>query len=90
MLSEKENQLLTRTGPGTPMGVLLRRFWIPVMLSHELGEPDGDPVRVRLLSENLVAFRGSSGRPGLVGAYCAHPGRSICSPSPCGCRSTPA
>lgn len=66
MLSAEDNELLTRTGPGTPMGTLLRRFWLPLMLSREIPEPDCDPVRVRILSEDLVAFRDSHGRPGLV------------------------
>lgn len=49
MLSKEDNELLTRTGPGTPMGDLLRQYWIPVFLSSELPEPDGPPLRTRLL-----------------------------------------
>jgi phenylpropionate dioxygenase-like ring-hydroxylating dioxygenase large terminal subunit len=74
MLSREENELLTRTGPGTPMGVLMRRFWLPALLAEELPAPDCPPVRVRLLSEDLVAFRDTDGRPGLLGAHCAHRG----------------
>src|ERR1700733_8170430 len=54
------------------MGTLFRRYWLPALLSEELGEPDGAPVRVRLLGEDLVAFRDSSGAVGLVDAYCPH------------------
>ncbi|MGA2393065.1 MAG: Rieske 2Fe-2S domain-containing protein [Candidatus Lustribacter sp.] len=72
MLTEAENQRLTRVGPGTPMGTLFRRYWIPALLSEELPEPDGAPVRVRLLGEDLVAFRDSTGTVGLVSAYCPH------------------
>jgi phthalate 4,5-dioxygenase len=72
MLSVKENELLTRVGPGTPMGNLLRRFWLPALLSDELPEADGDPIRTRTLSEDLVAFRDSNGNVGMVDAYCPH------------------
>src|SRR6185437_1953874 len=68
----EENERLTRVGPGTPMGKLYRRYWIPAALSSELAEPDGPPVRVRLLGEDLIAFRYSSGKIGLVEAYCPH------------------
>ena len=57
MLSATDNDLLTRTGPGTPMGDYFRRFWIPVLLSRELPEPDGAPVRVTVMGDELVAFR---------------------------------
>ena len=72
MLSESENQRLTRVGPGTPMGNLLRRYWQPAVLSEEVAEPDGAPVRVRLLGEDLIAFRDSNGDVGLVDAFCPH------------------
>ena len=72
MLSRDENEVLTRTGPGTPMGALLRRFWLPALLSDELPAPDCAPVRVRLLSEDLVAFRDTNGKLGLLRAYCPH------------------
>jgi phthalate 4,5-dioxygenase len=74
MLSKEDNELLTRTGPGTPMGELFRRFWMPAMLSEELPGPDCVPVRLRLLSEDLIAFRDSEGRVGVVDAYCPHRG----------------
>lgn len=77
MLSREENELLTRVGPGTPMGQLMRSYWIPALLSEELPVADGAPVRVRLLGEDLVAFRDSSGRVGLLGEHCAHRGTSL-------------
>ena len=72
MLSESENQRLTRVGPGTPMGNLLRSYWMPALLASEVAEPDGPPVRVRLLGEDLIAFRDSNGDVGLVDAFCPH------------------
>ena len=72
MLTKEDNVLLTQTGPGTPMGDLFRRFWQPVLLSKEIPEPDCDPVRIRILSETLVAFRDSNGNPGVVDNYCPH------------------
>ena len=72
MLSFEDNVRLTRVSRGTPMGELMRRYWQPILLSREVQEPDGAPVRVRLLGEDLVAFRDTSGRVGLVDAYCPH------------------
>jgi phthalate 4,5-dioxygenase len=72
MLSREDNALLTRIDRGTPMGDTLRRYWIPALLARELPEPDGAPVRVRLLGEDLVAFRDTQGRIGLLDEYCPH------------------
>ncbi len=72
MLSAEDNELLTRTGPGTPMGALMRRYWIPALFAHQIEKPDCTPVRVRLLGEDLVAFRDSDGRPGLLDEKCPH------------------
>jgi phenylpropionate dioxygenase-like ring-hydroxylating dioxygenase large terminal subunit len=72
MLSKEDNDLLCRVGPGTPMGELMRQYWIPALLPSDLPEPDCDPVRVRLLGENLIAFRDSSGRAGLLDNECPH------------------
>ena len=72
MLSKEENELITRTGPGTPMGNAMRRYWVPACLSSEIDEPDGAPVRVKLMGEELVAFRDTEGRIGLVEEYCPH------------------
>jgi phthalate 4,5-dioxygenase len=72
MLPPKENELITRVGPGTPMGDTMRRYWMPACLSTEIAEPDCAPVRVRLLGEDLVAFRDTDGRIGLVEEFCPH------------------
>lgn len=72
MLSAEDNETLTRVGTGTPMGTLLRRFWFPALLASEIAEPDGKPVRVRLLGEDLVAFRDTEGRVGLLDEHCPH------------------
>jgi phthalate 4,5-dioxygenase len=72
MLSASDNRLLTQTARGTTMGEYLRRFWTPFLLSNELPAPDCPPVRVRLMSENLVAFRATDGTVGLVQAACPH------------------
>lgn len=72
MLSAEQNELITRTGPNTPMGTYFRRFWVPVLLSSKLPKPDCPPVRVTIMSEELVAFRATSGQIGLVDADCAH------------------
>jgi len=77
VLSREDNESLTRVGPGTPMGDLLRRYWIPACLSSEIPEPDGPPVRVRLLCEDLVAFRDTDGRVGLIEESCPHRGASL-------------
>ena len=72
MLRAEDNERLVRVGPGTPGGELLRRYWTPALLSSELPERDGAPVRVRLLCEDLIAFRDSTGAVGLVDAHCPH------------------
>ena len=77
MVTADQNTYLTRVGPGTPMGALFRRYWLPALLADELAEPDGAPVRVKLLGERLVAFRDTGGRPGLISEFCAHRGVSL-------------
>ena len=72
-----DHTLLARTGPGTAMGKLLRCYWVPALLSEELPHPDCLPVRVRLLSENLIAFRDSAGQVGLLDEFCPHRGASL-------------
>jgi phthalate 4,5-dioxygenase len=72
MLSREENELITRVAQGSPMGNTMRRYWVPALLAHEIAEPDGPPVRVRVLGEDLVAFRDSQGRVGLLDEYCPH------------------
>ena len=77
MLTDERNKVLTRTGPGTQMGKLFRQYWIPFLLSEEVKGNGGPPVRVKLLSENLIAFRDSNGRLGLIDEFCAHRGVSL-------------
>src|SRR6195256_3204567 len=77
MLSIEDNELLTRTGPGTPMGELFRRFWLPALLPSELPQPDCDPIRFRILGEDLVAFRDTGGQPGFLAQHCPHRGPSL-------------
>src|SRR5207237_5246456 len=77
MLSKEDNEFACRVGPGTPMGELFRRFWLPALLPDEIPEPDCPPVRLRILGEDLVAFRDSDGQVGVVGAHCPHRGASL-------------
>ena len=72
MITATENDLLTRVGPGTAMGGMMRRYWLPVCTSAQLPAPDSPPLHVRLLGESFVAFRDSSGRVGLLEEYCMH------------------
>jgi phthalate 4,5-dioxygenase len=72
MLSKEENELLTRIEGDAPAGQLMRRYWLPAVLSEEIAERDGTPVAVRLFGEDLVAFRDSDGRIGLLDARCPH------------------
>jgi phthalate 4,5-dioxygenase oxygenase subunit len=71
MLTHADNELLSRVGPGTPMGALLREYWMPALRSAAL-EADGAPVRVRLMGENFVAFRSTDGRVGFFDEGCPH------------------
>ena len=72
MLSHENNERLTRVGPGTPMGAFMRRYWTPAAFSTQVAERDGPPVRVRLFGEDLVLFRDSSDRLGLIADKCPH------------------
>jgi len=72
MLTVKENELLCQVGKGTPMGDLFRRYWLPALPSSDIPDAQSPPVRVRLLGEDLVAFRGGDGRIGLLAEHCAH------------------
>lgn len=72
MLTREENEVLVRTNVGTPMGDLLRRYWIPALMSTELPEPDCPPVRVQLMGEKLIAFRDTENKIGLLDEFCAH------------------
>ena len=77
MLSPQDNALLTQAGPGTPGGGVIRHYWIPVFISSELPGPDCPPLRVRLLGEDLIAFRDSSGHVGVLSDHCPHRGASL-------------
>ena len=77
MLTREENELLTRVGPGTPMGNLIREYWIPALPSNEFPTPDSPAKRMRLLGENLVMFRDSDGNVGCFPESCPHRGASL-------------
>jgi phthalate 4,5-dioxygenase oxygenase subunit len=77
VLSKQDNDYVSRVGPGTPMGDLMRQYWLPAMLSSELRSTDSDPVRVLLLGEKLIAFRDSVGKIGLIQNNCPHRGASL-------------
>ena len=70
-------ETLVRTGAGTPVGNLLRRYWVPCLLSSEIEKPDSPQVRVQIMGERLLAFRDSDGRPGLISEFCSHRGASL-------------
>jgi phthalate 4,5-dioxygenase oxygenase subunit len=72
MMTAEENDLLCRVEGDAPMGQLMRRHWIPACLSEEVSEPDGKPLKIRLLGEDLVVFRDSDGRLGILDEYCPH------------------
>jgi phenylpropionate dioxygenase-like ring-hydroxylating dioxygenase large terminal subunit len=89
MLSKEQNEYVTRTGAGTPMGTLFRSYWIPALLPEELPESDCPPVRCELLGEKLIAFRDTQGRLGIIEEFCAHRRAFIALVWPereCGCR----
>ena len=77
MLRKEQNDLLTQTGPGTPMGRMFRAYWLPALLAEELPEPECPPVRVKLMSERLLAWRDTQGRLALTDEFCAHRGVSL-------------
>src|SRR5215216_5025695 len=77
MLKQEENELITQVMPGTPMGETMRRYWMPALLSSEVPNPDSDPLRLRLLGEDLVAFRDTTGKVGLIQNNCPHRGASL-------------
>ena len=77
MLSSADNEFLTQSGPGTPMGDLLRRFWMPALLSEELPQRDGPPKKIRIMGEDLLAFRRTDGRIGIVEPHCPHRGANL-------------
>ena len=77
MLSREDNNRLTQVGPDTPMGVMMRMYWHPIATSAELPHPDCDPLRARLLGEDFVVFRDTSGKVGVLDELCTHRGASM-------------
>ena len=77
MLRAEDNKFLTESGAGTPMGELLRRFWMPVLLSKELPEADGPPKKIVVMGEELLAFRDTRGVVGIIDQYCPHRGANL-------------
>ena len=77
MFTQEQNDRLTQTGPGTPLGGLMRRYWLPALLSEEIPDADCPPVRVHIIGEDLVAFRDTNGRIGLLAEHCSHRGTSL-------------
>lgn len=76
-MNKEMSETLTRVGPGTRMGALLRRYWVPALQSSEIAAPDSPQVRVQLLGEKLLAFRNSDGQACLIGEFCSHRGVSL-------------
>ena len=76
-MNKEMAETLVRTGPGTRMGNLMRRYWVPILLSKEVAEPDGPQVRVQILGEKLLAFRDTEGKVGLIDEFCSHRGASL-------------
>jgi nitrite reductase/ring-hydroxylating ferredoxin subunit len=78
MLSAELNQILTDVMPGSHMHDLMGRYWLPVLLSRDLPEPDSDPRRVTIIGKNMVAFRDTAGTVGLLDEHCCHRSASLC------------
>ena len=72
MLTPEDNDLLCRVEGAAPMGRMMRRYWLPACMSEEVADCDGAPVRVRMLGEDLVAFRDTEGRVGVLDEHCPH------------------
>ena len=77
MLRAEDNRFLTESGAGTPMGELLRRFWLPALLCAELPEPDGPPKKITVMGEELLAFRDTRGIVGIIDQHCPHRGANL-------------
>ncbi|MFY7872240.1 MAG: Rieske 2Fe-2S domain-containing protein, partial [Limnohabitans sp.] len=76
-MQKEMSEILTRVGPGTRMGNLMRRYWVPALMSSEIQQPDGPQVRVQLLGEKLLAFRNTDGRACIISEFCSHRGVSL-------------
>ena len=77
MLTKQDNEIMTQVGPGTLLGDLMRQYWMPALISTEVPAPDSPPVRLRLLGEDMIAFRTTSGAVGVVANACPHRGASL-------------
>ncbi|MGH6612370.1 MAG: Rieske 2Fe-2S domain-containing protein, partial [Burkholderiaceae bacterium] len=77
MLTREQNDLLCKVEGGAPMGQLMRRHWTPICLKEEVSEPDGAPVKARVLGEDLVVFRDTKGKVGVMHERCPHRGASL-------------
>src|ERR1700747_3049621 len=77
VLSEDEDRILTQVGPETPMGRLMRRFWLPICTTAQVAEPDGRPLRTSLLGKSSVVFRDTAGQLGVIDEHCMHRGVSL-------------
>ena len=76
-MNKEMSETLTRVGPGTRMGNLMRRYWVPALTSSEIPQPDGPQVRIELLGEKLLAFRNTDGQACMIGEFCSHRGVSL-------------
>src|SRR6202162_550881 len=77
MLSARDNDILSQVGPGSMVGTMMRQYWIPALKTEELPSPDCPPIRLRLLGEDLIAFRTTSGQVGIIADACPHRGASM-------------
>lgn len=77
MLNKEQNERVCRVGPGTAMGEVFRRFWVPVCTSAQIPTPDSNPLRVKLLGQYLITFRDSQGEVGVLDEHCPHRGVSL-------------
>jgi phenylpropionate dioxygenase-like ring-hydroxylating dioxygenase large terminal subunit len=77
MLTARQNEAITRVGPGTPLNALLKRYWQPALLSSDVAQPGCDPVRFSFLGESYIAFRDDAGRVGVFAEACCHRGSSL-------------
>ncbi len=77
MLSKEDNEALTQVGPGTVMGEFIRQYWLPFLPSRDLPAADDRPIKVKLLGEDLIAFRDTNGQVGLLEENCPHRGANL-------------
>jgi phthalate 4,5-dioxygenase len=77
MLNQSDSDKLTHVGKGTPLGEMMRRYWHPIALSEQVAEPDGTPLRTKLLGERFVVFRDTEGKVGVLDEMCMHRGVSL-------------